>query len=581
MLLPRENEVREVKDLCGVWKFKADWENCGREENWQRKLPEDTISMPVPSSYNDITQDSRLRDFIGDVWYETEFYVPAGWKEKRVVLRFGSATHKAQVWVNGSCCMQHKGGYLPFEADVSAYVNIGGNNRLTVAVNNVLDWTTLPPGEVKTAFDDRYPEGYRVQEYFHDFFNYAGIHRPVRLYCTPKDYIRDVTINTSWEGTQGIVSYEVESDGQVQVRILDMDGQEVARQTGATGKVSIENVQLWQPGKGYLYTLEVHSGEDLYRQPFGVRTVEVKGNHFLINGKPFYFKGFGKHEDMDIKGKGLDLPIIVKDFNLLRWLGANSVRTSHYPYAEEWMDLADREGIVVIDETTAVGFNFFKEGEQVFCPNRASGEVLEHHLQVLRELYVRDKNHPCVVAWSVANEAKTQEENALPYFEAVAAEMRRLEKYRPVTIVMNVNPAEDRVGQLFDFICVNGYNSWYNDPGHLEVIDRQLEHRLRMWYEKYHKPLIMTEFGADTIAGFHQDPPVMFTEEYQCEMIRRFQAVFDRLEFVIGEHIWAFADFATKQGITRVGGNKKGVFTRQRQPKMAAYMLKERWHENK
>lgn len=232
MLLPRENEVREVKDLCGVWKFKADWKGSGRQENWQQKLPEDTIAMPVPSSYNDMTQDSRLRDFIGDVWYETEFYVPAGWQGKRVVLRFGSATHKAQVWVNGNCCMQHKGGYLPFEADISAYANIGGKNRLIVAVNNVLDWTTLPARRNKTAFDDHYPEGYRVQEYFHDFFNYAGIHRPVRLYCTPKDYIRDVTINTSWEGTQGIVSYEVESDGQVQVRILNMDGQEVARQTG-------------------------------------------------------------------------------------------------------------------------------------------------------------------------------------------------------------------------------------------------------------------------------------------------------------------------------------------------------------
>lgn len=88
----------------------------------------------------------------------------------------------------------------------------------------------------------------------------------------------------------------------------------------------------------------------------------------------------------------------------------------------------------------------------------------------------------------------------------------------------------------------------------------------------------MSEYGADTIAGFHQDPPVMFSEEYQCELLKRYHNIFDKLDFVIGEHVWNFADFATKQGVTRVLGNKKGVFTRQRQPKSAAHLLKERWN---
>jgi beta-glucuronidase len=88
---------------------------------------------------------------------------------------------------------------------------------------------------------------------------------------------------------------------------------------------------------------------------------------------------------------------------------------------------------------------------------------------------------------------------------------------------------------------------------------------------------MLSEYGADTIPGLHADPPVVFTEEYQCEMVSRINAVLDKLPYIIGEHLWNFADFMTKQGITRVLGNRKGIFTRQRQPKMIAHMLRDRW----
>ena len=203
--------------------------------------------------------------------------------------------------------------------------------------------------------------------------------------------------------------------------------------------------------------------------------------------------------------------------------------------------------------------------------------ALEHHLQVTRELIERDKNHPCVVMWSVANEAVTYEDGALPYFERVAEEVRKLDTSRPVTIVESSFPVECRVAQLFDVICVNRYYSWYSDPGRLELIEYQVEKELRGWHERFGKPVIMSEYGADAIAGFHQDPPVMFSEEYQCELLRHYNNVLDKLDFVVGEHVWNFADFATKQGITRVIGNRKGVFTRQRQPKATAHLLRARW----
>ncbi|WP_251041326.1 glycoside hydrolase family 2 TIM barrel-domain containing protein [Arthrobacter sp. ISL-30] len=116
---------------------------------------------------------------------------------------------------------------------------------------------------------------------------------------------------------------------------------------GAEGTVAIPDVVLWQPGKGYLYSLvaEVRGGGrlvDSYSQPFGVHTIEVRGKQFLINGGPFYFMGFGMHEDHVTVGKGHSAEHMVNDFQLLDWVGDNSFRTSHYPYAEEVTDFADR-----------------------------------------------------------------------------------------------------------------------------------------------------------------------------------------------------------------------------------------------
>ena len=115
---------------------------------------------------------------------------------------------------------------------------------------------------------------------------------------------------------------------------------------------------------------------DCYKLPIGIRTIKVTDKQFLINGKPFYFKGFGKHEDSEIRGKGYDEVIVIKDFNLLKWIGANSFRTSHYPYAEEILYLADREGIVIIDEVPAVGLNMWNKKEKIFTKRRAGKNYL-------------------------------------------------------------------------------------------------------------------------------------------------------------------------------------------------------------
>jgi beta-glucuronidase len=589
VLYPIESETRQVKDLSGVWQFRLDKGDEGFKKKWYRTGLAGAMPMPVPASYNDMTQDVAVRDHIGWAWYEREFFAAAELEGRQVAMRVGSAAHRAKMWVNGKLVAEHKGGYLPFEGDVADELNYGGANRVTIAVDNRLDWTTLPPGFIKEHKDDLHPKGYRTQEYMFDFFNYSGIHRPVRLVVTPKNHIEDITVVTDIKGKDGIVRYDIKTKGlkSMSVRLIDEAGRCVAEGSGVKGVLKVKNAKLWRPGKAYLYTLEVNGLDkkgglvDRYRLAVGIRTVAVRGRQFLINGKPFYFKGFGKHEDAALRGKGHDDVTNVKDFNLLAWIGANSFRTSHYPYSEEIMQLADRYGIVVIDEAPGVGMRFWGNEKEALFGGLITSETLEHHLQVMRELVARDKNHPCVVMWSVANEAKTEEPGADRYFGRVLKETRRLDATRPVTIVECAGWEKTRASGMFDVVCVNRYFSWYSDQGHLELVEKQVENECRRWYKRFKKPVIMSEYGADTIPGMHSEPAIMFTEEFQCQMLDAYQRAFDKLDFVIGEHVWNFADFQTKQGVMRVMGNKKGVFTRDRQPKAAAHMLRKRWLNHK
>ncbi|XP_069082982.1 beta-glucuronidase [Pleurodeles waltl] len=599
LLSPRESPSREVKELGGVWSFRADASasrNRGFEERWYRSPLRETgpvIDMPVPASFNDITQDPGLKNFIGWVWYEKEVWLPSRWVEDdtiRVVLRVGSAHYFAVVWVNGNEVTRHEGGHLPFEADVTSVLptSPGEPCRITIAVNNTLNLNSLPPGSIQYMTDfTRYPKGYFIQNINFDFFNYAGIHRPVILYTTPSVYIDDISVVGDFIDDVGIVNYQISvigaKDYSLFLKLYDREGKVAATGSALAGQLKVADPKLWWPylmheNPGYLYSLEVRATaqagskvyEDVYVLPVGIRTVKVSGNQFLINGKPFYFHGVNKHEDADIRGKGLDWPLIMKDFNLLRWLGANSFRTSHYPYAEEIMDLCDKYGIVVIDECPGVGIK---------NPESFGNKSLSHHLVVMEELVRRDKNRPSVVMWSVANEPASELPQAEHYFKTVITHTKNIDPTRPVTYVTCSNYARDKGAPYVDVVCVNSYFSWYHDPGHLEVIQLQVDAEFENWYSTYQKPIIQSEYGADTIPGFHSDPPVMFTEEYQNLVLKHYHSIFDKKRklYVIGELIWNFADFMTIQQTTRVVGNKKGIFTRQRQPKSAAFVLRDRY----
>lgn len=593
MLYPKINQARSIIDLSGIWNFKLGDET-EPAENFIK--PGDMEIIAVPASYNDQKDDAPYRNHYGWAFYEREIVVPSYLKEQRRVLRFDAVTHNAKVYINGNLVTKHKGGFLPFEVDITELVAAGSKVSVAVAVDNRVNHSTLPIGnEGATAFFGSDNPGVPSVESAKlwrrkqnlpnfDFFNYAGLNRPVRIYTTPVSYIEDITLIPDIDGTDGIVKYEVKVGGNacgmdIKVDIMDADGNCVATSNGAGGTITISNAKLWWPwpGNPYLYTAVVSYGEDVYEQTFGIRTVKVEGTEFLINGKPFYFKGFGKHEDSAFHGRGLDVCLNVKDVNLIHWLNANSFRTSHYPYAEEMYDLCDREGIVIIDETPAVGIGAGESTDPYKTFN-----IKEHHEDVLRDMIARDKNHPCVVMWSMGNEPDTEHfpQSAYDYWRPLYELTHSLDpQNRPVTLVCCQNNYEkDIITRTMDVVCINRYYGWYNLSGDLEAASYALNIELDFW-EKIGKPVMMTEYGADTIQGVHNCVPEMFSEEFQVAYYNMHSEAFDKRKFFIGEHVWNFADFATIQGCMRADGNRKGLFTKDRRPKQSAHYFKKRWGE--
>jgi beta-glucuronidase len=433
--------------------------------------------------------------------------------------------------------------------------------------------------------------GYPATTY--DFFPYAGLHRPVVLFTVPKAaHIDDIAVVTTIDGSDGVVAVTVETGddyaGGGAVRIGEVESDLAFDGGVATATIRVPDARLWGPGDPHLYplTIELTEGDetiDTYSLDIGIRTVAVEGDRILLNGEPVALTGFGKHEDFPLSGRGLNLPQVVRDYELMRWVGANSYRTSHYPYAEEAMDLADRLGVLVINETPAVGLNFNDPAGM----SVARQEQCKRHL---RELIARDRNHPSTIMWSVANEPFG---GPVPMFgiegpegavEAGAAAFRELydlandlDGTRPVTYA-GFQGGASAWHTIFDVVCINRYYGWYTNSGRIDEGLETLATELDALHDELGKPIIITEFGADTLAGLHATPAEMWSEEYQVEVLRGYLDVAAARPFMAGMHIWNFADFKTGQSAMRAAGmNHKGVFTRDRRPKMAAHLLRERW----
>jgi beta-glucuronidase len=586
-LYPQQNEFRNTLNLSGIWKFKKDSLGVGEKENWFNGL-QDYRSIAVPGSWNEQFDD--MRDYLALAWYETETYIPAGWKGQRIFIRVGSATYAAKVWINGTPLGQHEGGNLPFAFEISPLVKWNAQNRITIQVENILKPTRVPTGEVKGGPFQSFPKSN------YDFFPYAGLNRAVWLYSVPGTAsIKDITVKTGFANTTGNVEVKVATEGRAErgKAVIVGNGKRYEAplriaNNRATATITIADVRLWSPEDPFLYNVDVTIGNgnhtlDHYALETGVRTIATTDKQILLNGKPIFLKGFGKHEDFPVFGRGTAHPVVVKDFELMKWAGANSFRTSHYPYDEEFMRMADRQGFLVVDEIPAVGLYFHGDSAELAERQRVSK-------QYINELITRDKNHASVIMWCVANEpfpsnlsvnAGGSGREASPISIAMLKELidlvKEKDKSRLAVLVGVMGGPSEWVG-LSDVICVNRYYGWYTHAGELDAAMKLLGMELDALHKKFNKPVFITEFGADTYPGMHAVEPEMFTEEFQTQFIKAYLDVADAKDYMVGMHVWAFSDFKTGQGIIRFGGmNYKGVFTRDRKPKMAAHYLRSRW----
>nr|MCU0495657.1 hypothetical protein [Chloroflexaceae bacterium] len=513
-------------------------------------------------------------------WYQTRFAMPWDGDSHQVSLRFGSVNYLADVWLNGAYLGQHVGGHLPFNFEIGAHLRPEAN-LLVLRVDGRLAPTQVPPGRESSGYGSWDPPRQYPDVSF-DYFPYCGIQRPVQLVSTAPGALADLTVVTEIAGADGMVHVSLKraaADDVIARLTLRGHGAEVrgeltmGEQAETTLRVS--QAAFWSPAAPHRYELTVELLRDglpfdRYSLPIGIRTIAVEGDQLLLNGEPIMLRGFGRHEDFPVLGRGFHAAVAVKDYGLMQWLGANSFRTTHYPYAEETLELADRLGFLVIDEIPAVGL-CFDDGEANIAERLRMCEQQTH------ELVQRDKNHPSVIMWCLANEPRSYQGDVVPFFRTLYDLTKRLDPTRPATLVSDLGVLEESFA-FYDVVCMNRYYGWYTEQGRLETGAARLAEELDAIYARFPKPLILTEFGADAIAGMHAQPPEMWSEEYQAELIRRYIAVLNSKPYVVGQHVWNLCDFKTGQGVMRAGGlNHKGIFTRDRRPKLAAHVLRELW----
>jgi beta-glucuronidase len=592
MLNLTQNNYRSKSDISGFWDFKVDKNAIGEKENWFNEFNGE-YSIAVPGSWNEQLEAEGLMNYIGDAWYHKEFFVTGDYVNKNVFVRIDSADYQSKIWINGNLIGENLGGFLPIEFDITEYITPNSNNNIVVKVNNELNSDTIPQG-IKA--EDYTNENRLREETFpparFDFFPYGGINRPVYIYSTPKDYIKDIKVLPKIIDTNSAVvkiDTNIATDKSLSVKYEfigeETNNYEVVKiiDKKSTCEIVVDNCRFWNLDDPYLYKLKVQLLDesvviDEYILNVGVREIKIENNNLFINGEKVFLKGFGKHEDFPVLGKGLSLPLIVKDFSLLKWINANSFRTSHYPYAEEWLDYADKNGVLVIDEIPAVSLDFRKTTDQ----------TLQNHKDFIKKLIDRDFNHPSVIMWAPGNEPNLVGEKGYyqgsgeKYWNEIYNYTKSLDDSRPITIP-NCQRAgvDDPVFNNSDVISMNRYYGWYENPGNLETAIKRMESEMDLIAEKYNKPIIVTEFGADTVAGQHSVSDQMFTEEYQSNLLELYCKLIESKDYTIGEHVWNFADFKTPQHFRRVVNNLKGVFTRTRDPKQAAFTLKRIWSDTK
>lgn len=550
-----ESTTRHMYDLDGRWFYVADPEG---NHCWKDGIPAPKNSITIPGCFNN---EPGMLSYEGDVWFETEFFTTL----PNVRLVFGAVNNDCDVYLDGKHLGHHWGPFTEF-----SYTAEGldpGAHRLVLRVSNLHNEVdTIPLSNV-------------------DWFHYGGIIRSVEVHEFDSAAVEAIKLEYDLDGSEVQLNANITLQAfrsiTAPVRLL-LDGKVLAEQTitlCGSGEVCLsarlENVQLWAPESPTLYTFTVEFADDSLRERTGFRTIEIKNRQFLLNGKPIYFKGVNRHEEHPEWGFAVPLKLIKRDIDIIRGMGCNFTRGSHYPNAKATLDYMDETGMLFWEE---IPMWQFKEEHLI------SATVLDRGAYLHSEMVKRDYNHPSIIVWGLFNEVSSECQAALEAAKRFRSTIEAQDTTRLITYASH-RPFNDVCFDVADFISINYYAGWYYGP--LEKWPQVLQ-ELTDYVDSTgngHKPIVMSEFGAGGIAGdIELEEDVFWSENYQSNYLEYSLKLFAQHPRIHGSIIWQFCDIRSgtqscPSGIKRIlsrprSFNNKGILNEFRRPKLAYYTTK-------
>ncbi|MGZ3756582.1 MAG: glycoside hydrolase family 2 protein [Mucilaginibacter sp.] len=568
--------VRKNINFNNDWKFHLAYD--------VRKQPE-KMNVTLPHTWNakDVLQGNINYKRETGI-YEKSFRVNPEWEDKRLFLYFEGANSVASIFVNQHFITEHKGGYTAFCVEITNFVKPGTINNVEVQVSNAFRNDVLP--------------------LIGDFNVYGGIHRPVSLLVTSKNCIspldyaspgvyltpKDISATSATVNILSKLSLTEVGKFEVRTEIRDAEQHLVGSATGVTtdGRESIQTIKIKNPhfwnGKTnpYLYTATVKLLRndqlvDEVKQPLGIRYYKVDADRgFSLNGKYLDLHGLGFHEDVEGKGSALDTADYNKDMELIKEIGANALRLTHYPHGKYFYDLCDKTGLVVWSEIPLVGPGGYSGDGYI------KSEALEQQVkQVLTEMIRQNYNHPSVMFWGLFNELKLDHDDPIPFLSQLNSLAKKEDPSRLTTCASFLE--SDKFNNVSDLIAWNKYYGWYD--GEFKQIGT--------WADKTHnlfprKPFAVSEYGAGGSPFKHAEGDekpiadgIFHPEEWQTRYHETNWQELNKRPFIWAKFVWALADFGSsirKEG-DAPGINDKGLVTYDRSVKKDAfYFYKANWN---
>lgn len=512
-----------------------------------------SFSLNVPGDWN--TQKPELFFYEGTIWYKKSFDYTAKVNSRQFIY-LGAVNYKAIVYLNGELVGTHEGGFTPFNFEVTGKLK-EKDNFVVIKADNKRSREFVPTLNT-------------------DWWNYGGITRSVTIIEEPNSFIQDYHIQLSKGSKTEITGYVLlnGSNKELNVKIsipeLSVD-KDVKVGSDGYGHFEIKgNPVLWSPDNPKLYEVQISSSFETLKDEIGFRSIEVKGNEILLNGKSIFLRGISIHEEAPMRTGRANS---VEDAKiLLGWakeLRCNYVRLAHYPHNENMLKTADKMGLLVWSEIPVY-----------WTIDWENKRTLANAVKQLEDMINRDKNRSSIILWSVANETPVSE-SRITFLKTLLNRAKELDPARLVTAAMErrysdefTQLIDDPLGEFVDVIGCNEYIGWYD--GLPEKADNI------KWNCIYNKPLIMSEFGGEALYGFHSDAQTSWSEESQDNIYQHQIGMLKKIPFLRGVSPWLLMDFRSPR--RQLPGmqdyfNRKGLISEKGEKKKAFYTLKKYYEE--